>query len=189
MCLILGSLFGETSLPVSAQQNQTSQQLAQEIEVLKSKVFELEKQFQAVENVEKMELQAKLAEANTKLLNAELAKFEQDLRDSNNKWLIGWILFFLAILSAVGIIVLREFRTSADKLITNEVEKNLNGFKDSLNELGILKNQLQLLEKEHAASTLESITQSLVTNTLILNKSRRFEKKLFWRCLKMKSIS
>ena len=73
-------------------------------------------------------------------------------------------MFFLAILSAVGIIVLREFRTSADKLITNEVEKNLNGFKDSLNELGILKNQLQLLEKEHLASTLESITHSIFSD-------------------------
>ena len=164
VCLSLGVLFGETSLPVSAQQNQSLQQLTQEIELLKSKVSEREKQLQIVENVEKLELQAKLADANAKLLNAELAKFEQDLRDSNNKWLIGWILFFLAILSAVGIIVLREFRTSADKLITNEVEKNLNGFKDSLNELGILKNQLQLLEKEHAASTLESITHSIFSD-------------------------
>ena len=89
VCLLLGALCGITPPLLPAQQNQTPQQLAQEIEVLKSKVFELEKQFQAVENVEKMELQAKLAEANTKLLNAELAKFEQDLRDSNNKWLIG----------------------------------------------------------------------------------------------------
>ena len=133
--LLLGSLLGMIPPLLPAQKNQTPQQSAQEIEVLKKRVSVLEQQLQMLENVEKMELQAKLAEANAKLHDAKFAKFERELRDSNSKWLTGWILFFVAILSAVGIVVVREFRTSADKLIKNEVEKNLNGFKDSLNEL------------------------------------------------------
>ena len=57
--------------------------------------------------------------------------------------------------------VVREFRTSADKLIRSEVEKNLNGFKEGLeevvtlkNEIGVLKNQQTVLEREHTAATL-----------------------------------
>ena len=177
-CFILGSLTGITPPLLPAQQNQTPQQLAQEFKVLKSKVSELEKQIHNVENVEKMELvknytdvTAKLAEANAKLLNAEFANMERELRDSNTKWLTGWILFFVAILTAVGIVVVREFRSSADKLIKNEVEKRLNGFKEamdqvdiikqeskeSLNQLKSLQDQQGILEKQHAVSALESI--------------------------------
>ena len=60
VCLLLGALVGVTPLAASAQQNQTPQQLAQEIKALKSKVSEIEKQLHTVEIVEKMELQAKL---------------------------------------------------------------------------------------------------------------------------------
>ena len=162
MCLILGSLIGITPPLLPAQQNQSLQQLTQEIELLKGKISELEKQLQIVENVEKIELQAKLADANAKLANAEFAKLERELRDSNTKWLTGWVLFFLAIISAIGIVVLREFRSSADKLIKNEVEKNLDGFKEGLqevdtlkNEIGVLKDQQRVLEREHTAATLE----------------------------------
>ena len=144
--LIFGLLVGLILLSSPAQQNQNPQQSAQEIEDLKKRVSELEKQLQIVENVEKMELvknytdvTAKLAEANAKLHDAEFATFEKELKDSNSKWLRGWILFFLAILSGVGIVVVREFRTSADKLIKNEVEKNLNGFKEGLEEVGTLE--------------------------------------------------
>ena len=69
-CLLIGALVGVTPPPVSAQQDQSPQHSAQEIEALKNRVLELEKQLQIVENVEKLELQAKLADANAKLLNA-----------------------------------------------------------------------------------------------------------------------
>ena len=67
------------------------------------------------------------------------------------------------ILLGVGIVVLREWlRSSADKLIKDEVEKNLDGFKEGLqevdtlkNEIGVLKDQQRVLEKEHTAATLE----------------------------------
>ena len=104
VCLILGLLFGLIPHPSSAQQNQSPQHLAEEIRGLKNRISELEKQLQIVENVEKMELQAKLAEANAKLHDAEFAKFERQLRDSNSKWMRGWILFCLAILSGIGIV-------------------------------------------------------------------------------------
>lgn len=160
-CLLLGALFGVALPMVSAQEEQSPQHLAQEIETLKHRVSELEKQLQTVENVEKLELAKNYTDAQAKLLNAEFGKFERELRDSNSKWITGWILFFVATLSAVGIVVVREFRSSADKLIKNEVEKSLTGFKESLKELGILENQLLVLEKEHAASTLESIMHSI----------------------------
>ena len=81
-CLLLGALLGMIPPPLPAQQNQN-----QEIEALKKRVSELEKQLQTVENIEKLDLQAKLADANAKLANAEFGKFERELRDSNRNWL------------------------------------------------------------------------------------------------------
>ena len=147
-----------------AQQNQTPQQLAQEIKALKSKVSELEKQLQVVENAEKIELQAKLADANAKLANAEFAKLERDLRDSHNEWLIKWSIFVLTLLTAVGAVLWFWLKSRTNQLITDEVEKSLNGFKEGLdevgalkNEIGILKNQQRILEKEHTTATLEPV--------------------------------
>ena len=54
----------------------------------------MEKQLQTVENVEKMDLQAKLADANAKLANTEFGKFERKLRDSNDDWLRAGVLGF-----------------------------------------------------------------------------------------------
>ena len=87
--LLLWALLGMIPPPLPAQQNQN-----QEIEALKKRVAELEKQLQTVENVEKLDLQAKLADANAKLANAEFGKFERELRDSNNKWLRNWSIGF-----------------------------------------------------------------------------------------------
>ena len=72
-------------LPVSfAQQNQSAQKSNPEIETLKKRISALESKLQTVENVEKMELAAKLAEAQASLANAKFGKFERELRDSNN---------------------------------------------------------------------------------------------------------
>ena len=77
----------------------------------KKRVSEIEKQLQTMENVEKLDLQAKLAEANAKLANAEFGKFERELKDSNDKWLRDGVLgsvsrcnwsFCLAINDRVG---------------------------------------------------------------------------------------
>lgn len=147
-----------------AQQNQSTQKPTPEVETLKI-------QLQTIEN-EKIELKAKLhdaqakhAEANTKLINAEFGKFERELRDSNQKWLIGWIVFFLTVLAVVGTplwLLLKSgvnrittnLKSNADQLISDEVEKSLNEFKETVAQLDEIKNQLKVLEKEHAVSVL-----------------------------------
>ena len=158
-----------TPPPVSAQQNQTSQHSAQEFEALKNRVSELEKQLQVVENAEKMELQAKLADANAKLLNAEFGKFERDLRDSNDGWLIKWGIFALTFLAVGGAGALAWVKSRTNQLIADAVEKNLNGFKETVNqvselqikfaealkELSALKINHRLLEKEYTVFMLD----------------------------------
>ena len=100
--VLLGVLIGVIPSLLSAQQSQNTQKSNPEIEALEQRISKLEKRLQTVENVEKMELQAKLSEANTKLLNAEFGRFERELRDSNDEWLIKWGIFILAIVSVLG---------------------------------------------------------------------------------------
>ena len=163
ICLLLGTLVGVTPPPVSAQQNQTPHQSAQEIEDLKKRVSVLEKQLQVMENVDKMELvknytdvKAKLADANAKLANAEFAKFERELRDANDSWLIKWGIFGLTLLAVVGAGALAWLKSRTNQLIADEVEKSLNGFQEALKDLNTLRPQLRVLEKEHTFSVLES---------------------------------
>ena len=147
--LLLGVLLGIMPPLLPAQQNQSTQRSNPEIEALKKRVSELEKQLQAVESVGKMEWQAKLADANAKLFNAEFGKFERGLKDSSDEWLRGWSSWFLgvigvfvAILIGVGAVFWSWLKSRTNQLIANEVEKNLTGFKEALKESGILKNQL-----------------------------------------------
>ena len=163
VCLLLGALLGMIPPLLPAQQTQSRQKSDTEIEVLEKRVSELEKQLQTVENVEKMDLARNYADAKAKLINVDVDKLKWELRDSNGKWLTGWILFFLAILSVVGVWSWLKSRTN--QLIETEVEKNLDGFKEAvgqvdilkqqakeaLEEVGTLKNQHRVLEKEHAA--------------------------------------
>ncbi|MDE0398748.1 MAG: hypothetical protein OXL96_13220 [Candidatus Poribacteria bacterium] len=141
-----------------AQQSQNTQKPNSEIEALKNRISELESKLQTVENIEKMELAAKLADANAKLVNAEFGKFERELRDSNNRWLWTWTAFFVGILAVVGV----ALWFSVKSLIADRVEKNLNGFKEAVVQLDEIKNQLKVLEKEHAASVLENIDHFLL---------------------------
>ena len=173
--LLLAVLLGIIA-PVSfAQQNPSSQN-----EVLKKRISVLESQLQTVESVEKIELmakladaQAKLADANAKLMNVEFSKFERKLRDSNDDWLIKWIIIFLAFISAVGIAILtviwNHFKSTIDSLIASEVGKRVNRFEESVNEVDILKNHIKeaigqvsilkskvrVLNKEHAVEVVE----------------------------------
>ena len=164
--LVLVILLGITVFLTFAQQNQNTQKPNPEIEVLKNRISVLESKLQTVENVKKMELLTKLAEANAKLANAEFGKLERNLRDSNQKWLIGWILFFLTVLAVVGTPlwlllksgvnrIITNLKSNADQLIADEVEKSLNGFKDALAQVNTLKKELSILRKEQAASMFE----------------------------------
>ena len=146
-----------------AQQNQTTQKPNPEIEALKNRILELENKLQTVESVEKMELATKLAEANAKLRNAEFNKFKNELRESNNQWLKSWgtwfltiIGIFVAILLGVSAVFWFWLRSRADQLIADSVEKSLNGFKEAVAQQEVIRNQLEVLEKEHAVSVLEN---------------------------------
>lgn len=152
-CLRLMALLATIVSMSFAQQNLSAQKSDIEVEVLKKRISELEGKLQTVENVEKMELAAKLADANAKLANAEFNKFERELRNSNNKWLWTWTAFFVGILAVVGV----ALWFSVKSLIADRVEKSLNGFKEAVAQLNEIKDQLKVLEKEHAASVLENL--------------------------------
>ena len=173
ICLLLAALLG-TTFPLSfAQQNPAAQKPNLELEILKNRISELESKLQTVENVEKMELAAKLADANTRLANVEFGKFERELRDTNDEWLRTWSTWFLTIIAiivtffcAVGAGIWARFKSKMDQLIADRVEKSLNGFKEAVDQVNVLKNelkeavgqvnilrdQIRVLEKEHAAS-------------------------------------
>ena len=157
VCLLLGTLLGTIPPLLPAQQNQSAQKSDTEIEALKKRISKLEKQLQTVENVENLDLQAKLAEANAKLAKAEFGKFERELRDSNNEWLRNRVIILLAFLSVVGVGIWSWLKYRTNQLIETEVEKNLNGFKAAVDQVEVMKDELAVLKKEHVASVLETI--------------------------------
>lgn len=172
VCLLLAALSIIILPLLFAQQDQNSQGPDPEIAALKKRILEIESKLQTVENLEKMELAAKLADANTKLLNAEIDKFKRELKDANNEWLRTWSLWFVGILGFLVVVIGGAFwswlRSRADQLIANSVERSLNGFKEAVKQVDILKNQIKeaqdqldplknqikVLEKENAISVL-----------------------------------
>lgn len=170
VCLLLIALLGIIVFASIAQQNPNVPKTDTEAEKLKKRVTELEGKLQIVENVEKMELAAKLAEAQAKLIDTEFGKLKLELKDSNQQWLITWIIIFLAFLSAGGIALWLRLISKMDDLIADGVEKRLDGFQDSIEQVdtlkfdlkeavgqvSILQGQLRILNKEHAVSVLEN---------------------------------
>ncbi len=146
--------------PPFAQQNLSEQEPNPEIEALKKRILEIESKLQTVENVEKMKLAAKLADANAKLLNAEIDKFRRELKDTNEEWLRTWSLWFVGIIGFLVLVVGSAFwfwlRSRTDQLITDSVEERLDGFRGAVEQVNILKNELRILQKEHAVSMLEN---------------------------------
>ena len=157
-------------VPMSfAQPDQNYQKLAQEMEVIKTQFSALQNQLQTVENTEKIKLfaeladaKAKLSDANAKLMNAEFEKFERELRDSNDGWLMKWNGFFIGVLAVIGV----ALWFSVKSLIANRVEKSLNGFKEALAQVDTLKNEFKeavdilenkigVLDREYAAEVVE----------------------------------
>ena len=138
-----------------AQQDQSYQKLAQEMEALKEHILTLQSQLQTVENTEKMKLSAELADAKTQLVNTEFEKFERNLKDSNDKWLFAWTGFFGVIIAVTLTIIGVALWFSIKSLIADRVEKNLNGFKKAVDQLDEIKNQLKVLQTGHAVSVLE----------------------------------
>ena len=152
--LLLAALLGITAFLSFAQQNQNTQKPNSEIEALKKRISVLESKLQTVENVEKMELSAKLTEANAKLINTDIDKLKGELRESNNDWLRAWNNWFVGIVSVIAVIIGAALWLVLKTLIGNGIEKRLNGFKEAVDQVNILKNQLKVLQKEHAVSVL-----------------------------------
>ena len=94
----------------------------------------------------KVELQAELADANTKLINAEFSKFERGLKDSNDERMRNWLIVFGVIVSIVGV----ALGFVVKSLIADRVEKNLDGFKGAVKAQDIIKDQLETLETQYA---------------------------------------
>ena len=155
--LLLGALLGMILPLLPAQQNQDVQQSDPEIEALKKRILELEKQLQIVENIEKMDLQTKLAEANTKLINADFGTFKKELKADNEEQMRGWSHWFFGILGIIVVISGGAVWLLLKSLIADGVEKNLNGFKEAVGQVKVMKDELRELEKKHVVSILETI--------------------------------
>lgn len=170
--LLFIALLGITISESVAQQNQNAPKTDTEVEKLRI-------QLKTVEN-EKIEVETKLAEANAKLVNTDIDKLKGELRESNNDWLKSWSGWFLTIIGIFAAILLGVsyvfwywLRTRTDQLIATEVEKRLDRFQDSIeqvdtltNELkesvekvNILESQVTILNKEHAANIIEEAIQ------------------------------
>ena len=70
---------------------------------LKNEYQSFEIQPQVRQDDEKMKLATQLADANTKLINAEFGKFERELQKSNNRWIWGWSAFSVGIIAVIGV--------------------------------------------------------------------------------------
>ncbi len=137
--LLLGILLSIVVFPSFAQQNQNA--LQQEIESLKKQISEIQTQLKTVENVEKMELAAKLAEANAKLINADFDKMKLELKESNQQWLWGWTAFLGVMFAVFGLALWLVVKS----MIADRVDKNLEGFQEAVGNLNERNNQLMIL--------------------------------------------
>ena len=150
-CLLLAALAGMISPLLLAQQTQSTQKSETEIEVLEKRVSEIEKQLQSVENAEKLDLQAKLAEANAKLITADFDKFKGELGTASEERLRSWSHWLFGIfLGVLGFIVLTSGAAIVfwlKSLIADRVERNLDRFKAAVDEQDEIKNRLGMLEK------------------------------------------
>lgn len=171
--LLFAVLLGIMFSPLFTQQSLSGQKPNPEIEALKKRISTLENQLQTVENVEKVGLAAKLVDTNAKLREAEINEFTSKLRESNNEWLREWSYWFLGVIGFFALILLGVsyvfwywLRSRTDQLIVDSVEKSLSGFKEAVEQLNVLKSQLGVLEKEHAASVLENFVHSYIGDEL-----------------------
>ena len=155
--LLFIALLG-VALSISiAQQNQNVPITDKDFEALKKRISELEGKLQTVENVEKMELVAKLAEAQVKLTNADIEKLKLELKDANQTWLTRWVFIILGILSAGGIALWYRLMSKVDDLIVNGIEKRLDGFKNAMNKVETMSEELRLVQKHYVVSVIEDI--------------------------------
>lgn len=139
---------------LTVKQNRNSQRLDSKIEAFEQRISGLEVPPQSLEDVEKVALATKLADATVRVTNTEFGKFERELRDSNDKWLNTWTTFFIGIIVVTLTIIGVAFSFLVKSLIADRVEKDLNGFKKAIDRLDEINNQLKVLHTGHAISIL-----------------------------------
>ncbi len=115
---------------------------------------------QTGQDEEKTKLSTQLAEANTKLINTGFDKLKLELKESNQQWLWGWTGFLGVLFAVFGVALWFVVKS----LIADRVEERLNGFKEAVEKVKILENQLKILKKEHAASVLENFNNPILWN-------------------------
>ena len=70
------------------------------------------------------EAEAKHAEAHANLINTEFGKLKLELKDSNEKWLLGWI-HFLVLFCCFWSALCSRLKPKMDQLDRDGVEKSL----------------------------------------------------------------
>ncbi len=139
-------------------QNHNLQKLESEHESLQKRLTALEIQPQTGQDEEKTKLATQLAEANIKLINTDFGKFERELRNSNDKWLWSWTGFFVGVVAIVVTVIGFALWFSIKSMISSKVEEHLKGFQKAFDQVNELKDELGILEKEHAVSVLDNFT-------------------------------
>ena len=152
--IVFSIVFSGGIVWLTVKQNRNSQRLDSKIEAFEQRISGLEVQPQSLEDVEKVVLATKLADATVKVTNTEFGKFERELRDSNDKWLNTWTTFFIGIIVVTLTIIGVAFSFLVKSLIADRVEKDLNGFKKAIDQLDEINNQLKVLHTGHAISVL-----------------------------------
>ena len=132
------------------QQRQNHQELESKYESLQQHIAAFEIQPQTGQDDEKTKLATQLAEANTKLINADFDKMKLDLKESNQEWLWNWTAF-LGVMFAVFGIALWFFVKS---LIADRVEGHLKGFQESIEQVKKQQERIRIIERDYAALML-----------------------------------
>ena len=162
--LILIVLLSGIFFYMLMRQNHNHQKLESEYESLQKRLTAVEIQPQTGQDDEKTKLATQLADANTKLINTDFGKFERELRNSNNKWLRDWTAFFVAIVAIVVTVIGFALWFSIKSMISDKVEEHLKGFQKAFDQVNELKDELGILEKEHAISVLEEYPPGFLTD-------------------------
>ncbi|MYB65223.1 hypothetical protein F4X73_11075 [Candidatus Poribacteria bacterium] len=133
------------------QQKQNYQNLESEFESLQQRVAALEILPQTGQDDEKTNLATQPANASTKLIDFDFDKLKLELKESNQRWLWNWTNFFGVMFAVFGLALWFVVKS----LIADRVEERLNGFKEAVEQVTKVKDELGMFKKEHAASVLE----------------------------------
>ncbi len=105
---------------------------------------------QTGEDEEKIKLRTQLADANTKLINADFDKMKLELKESNQQWLWEWTAFLGVMFAVFGLALWFVVKS----LIADKVEKHLKGFQESVEQVKKQQERIRIIERDYAAQIL-----------------------------------